>query len=87
MAKLLRNYQSRHGLRTVREIISRWAPPAENPTEKYIAFVADKIDVEENEPIDVDEHMLDLLDAISHFEIGYQPYSDDVMIEGIRLAG
>lgn len=36
----LRTYVVRHHLHTVREIITRWAPPSDgNNTEKYIEFV------------------------------------------------
>ena len=37
---LLHTYRVRHGLRTVRGMISRWAPPVENHTEAYIRAVA-----------------------------------------------
>lgn len=40
----LRTYVVKHHLRTVREIITRWAPPSDgNNTEKYIKFVEDAI--------------------------------------------
>lgn len=32
----LRNYITKHKLRTLRQIIARWAPPNENDTEAYI---------------------------------------------------
>ena len=32
----LRNYITKHNLRTLRQIITRWAPPSENDTEAYI---------------------------------------------------
>lgn len=38
---LLYTYQKRHGLRTIRQMISRWAPPMENFTENYIRYVAE----------------------------------------------
>ena len=38
--KLLRTYYTNHGLRTIRQIISRWAPAFENHTEVYIQSVA-----------------------------------------------
>lgn len=40
MFMLLYTYQKRHGLRTIRQMISRWAPPTENFTENYIRYVA-----------------------------------------------
>ena len=36
---LLHTYRVRHGLRSIREMISRWAPPSENRTEAYIRAV------------------------------------------------
>ncbi len=33
---LIRRYMERYHLRTIREIVSRWAPPSENYTERYI---------------------------------------------------
>lgn len=36
---LLRNYISLHNLHDVTSIISRFAPPSENKTDQYIAFV------------------------------------------------
>jgi hypothetical protein len=40
LAKLLLNYQRKHGLSTPREIINRWAPPKENNTNAYVNAVA-----------------------------------------------
>jgi hypothetical protein len=40
MAKILRTYQNKHGLKTIRDIIHRWAPKTENKTEDYIKFVS-----------------------------------------------
>lgn len=45
---LLHTYRVRHGLRTVRGMISRWAPPVENHTEAYIRAVAAAISRVEN---------------------------------------
>jgi len=40
MARILQVYQEHHGLRTIREIINRWAPSVENPTGDYVTAVA-----------------------------------------------
>jgi hypothetical protein len=40
LAKLLIVYQRRHGCRTVRQIVTRWAPPTENATAAYVVDVA-----------------------------------------------
>jgi len=38
--KLLTNYMDAYGLRTIRKIINRWAPPSENDTGEYVEFVS-----------------------------------------------
>lgn len=42
--KLLNNYQRNYGLNTIREMITRWAPPKEktNNTEAYIKAVSER---------------------------------------------
>lgn len=56
IARLLRIYQTKHGLDTIRGIVSRWAPPNENDTNGLIARAAkvtgfgpdDKLDLSDN---------------------------------------
>ena len=38
----LRNYSKRHGIKTLGGWVARWAPPVENDTAAYTAFVARK---------------------------------------------
>ena len=38
---LLYTYHRRHGCRTLRQMIDRYAPPSENPTSNYLRFVAE----------------------------------------------
>ena len=35
---LMRNYRRQYGCRTIRQIVTRFAPPSENQTERYIKF-------------------------------------------------
>lgn len=42
--KLLRNYVDMHNLRSIEQIISRWAPPSENATDVYIRSVCRMMD-------------------------------------------
>ena len=42
---LCRTYYNKHKLRTIRAIITRWAPPKENNTEAYIRRVTDRIGI------------------------------------------
>ena len=39
MYRILKTYRDKHFIRTLRDIISRWAPPSENDTESYIEDV------------------------------------------------
>ncbi len=86
LARLLRNYQSRHGLYTVRQIITRYAPPAENITGAYVDHVARVVGVNPDARIDVNEKMVPLVNAIIKHENGINPYSADVISTGIGLA-
>lgn len=40
--KLLETYWKKYHCRTIRDFITRWAPPCENPTENYIRYVTDR---------------------------------------------
>ena len=84
---ILRNYDRKHGLRTVREFINRWAPPNENDTTGYAEHVARRLGVPVDEEIDVNDYMTGLVKAIVLHENGQQPYSDEQITEAIRLAG
>lgn len=96
MTRILRRYMQYPGIPnvgkpkidTVREIISRWAPPNENNTEAYIQSVAKNVGVAANSPIDVFDSaiMLKLLKAIIAHENGQQPYTDAQILAGINLA-
>lgn len=67
---LLINYYTIYGAVTVRTIINRYAPGHENPTDNYVLFVANALQVHPDEMINLDEHILGLVDAIIRFENG-----------------
>lgn len=89
LCRILRTYQHKYGLRDVHSIINRFAPPVENDTESYIKSVCLKLDVTPETLIDLEEKgiMLNLLKAIIRHENGEQPYSDEVLLQGIEMAG
>lgn len=89
IAKLLKNYQTRYGLKTVAEIIGRWAPATENATASYARHVAFAVGAESiGSEIDVTSRpmMESLITAIIIHENGCCPYSYEIQ-DGMTLAG
>ena len=77
---LLHTYRVRHGLRTVRGMISRWAPPTENRTQAYIDAVCRMTGLAPDEPLDTRDRatMVPLAAAISRVENGTAAVMRDV---------
>jgi len=88
LATILRNYEKLHGLRTAREIITRWAPPVENDTEAYIAHVCSKIGHGADEPLNLSDAgtLSKLCRAIAEHECGGWFFAEHDLNEGVRLA-
>ena len=74
---LMRTYEKKYGLCSIREIINRYAPPKENNTEGYIQRVAKELNVSTEDCVSVSkkEVAIALATAIVGVELGYQPYS------------
>ncbi|MCS3405417.1 structural protein [Pantoea sp. B566] len=87
MIIILRNYQSKYGLKTITGIIKRWAPPNENDTQAYIRSVAQATGTYADKPIDLTDSrkLFPLLQAIIKHENGSQPYEYDVFIRALDL--
>ena len=87
LAKILTNYKRIHGLKTVRQIISRYAPPNENQTTAYIQSVAKQLGVYPDTVIDIEERgvLTVFIKAVIRMENGIQPYSDEIIQQGIEL--
>ena len=87
LMRILLTYRFTHKKTNVDSIISRWAPPSENNTEKYIEFVCKKLDVKPLDDLDNSiEHYLPLVKAIIQMENGMQPYDDELIVEGMYKA-
>ena len=95
-AKVLQTYQEVHGLRTLAEIINRWAPLSENDTQSYITAVSIWSGIEPEEVSDVMDYetVFRLLRAMVRMENGKPPedrddawYEPAVYEQGLRLAG
>lgn len=70
MFVLLHTYRVKHNRRTLREMISRWAPPSENHTENYIRAVATAANISPDQPLDTKsrETMIPIVSAMSAVE-------------------
>ena len=79
LARTLLTYRRRHGLRTIAGIVARWAPPNENDTPAYIAFVSRLMQAEPDLEIDVENRptLIVLCSAIARKECGYRPGGAD----------
>lgn len=83
IARVLRSYAAR-GLVTIQQVISTWAPPKENNTQAYIAFVSQEVGLPANAPIGP-QHMPAIIAAIIKHENGQQPYPPELIAKGIEL--
>ena len=72
MFVLLDTYRVKYGLKTIRQMISRYAPPSENHTEAYIAAVCDWTGIGEDESLDTRSRgdMVPVVAAMSRVENG-----------------
>lgn len=88
LAKTLLTYQNKHGLRTVREMINRWAPPKENDTEAYITQVAREVGVGSREVVNLNKQvpLQRMVTAIARHENGGLFWDEAVIEAGVRQA-
>lgn len=92
MARTLNSYQTRHGLTTVDQMISRWAPPNENDTRAYTRFVAERMGVSPHQTIDLQANpelqtrMMSAMIAMEGGAAASAHFNDDVIRSGVALA-
>lgn len=70
--KILRTYQRRYKLYSLREMIGRWAPPFENDTEAYVQTVANRAKVSADKPVNMTNKdvVLRIIEAMAYVENG-----------------
>lgn len=80
LIRTLQNYRRVHGLRTLAEMIARWAPENENHTAAYVKAVCQDLQVPATYEPDVDDRdtMCALAAAISRVENGLPAVMEDV---------
>ena len=74
MFVLLDSYRVRHGLRSIRQVLYRYAPPSDgNDTEAYIAFVCKECGMGDYYPLDTGDHddMVPVVAAMARMEQGH----------------
>jgi hypothetical protein len=89
LAKVLLNYQQHDNCSTIRQILTRWAPPTENDTLNYIGdvchyggWLADSIP--RFLPGSMD--LFDLVKAIVIHENGHCAYEDSLIGQAVAMA-
>lgn len=96
LAITLITYQDKYGIRTIRGIIRRWAPPSENNTDGYVRYVSLWSGKDADTTLDMHdfEDLLDIASGIIRMENGKGPleeantwYPEDVMEKALTLAG
>ena len=85
IGKILLNYEKKYSLRTVRELITRWAPPVENNTTSYVDAVARAINVQPDENLNASANLPGLTAAIIRHENGSNPYTTSQINEWVYL--
>lgn len=88
LCRQLMVYQDKYGLRTIRNIITRWAPPSENDTEAYIRAVCHFMVTAEGDLLELHNDLIlaSLATAIITHENGQQPYAEDLIRNAARRA-
>jgi hypothetical protein len=88
LARILRIYQSKHGICTIAGVINRWAPSIENETTEYVHSVCKQTGFAANARLDFNnvETLAAVVKAIIRHENGKQPYTDGQILEGIKCS-
>ena len=84
IGRTLNSYTSRHGLKTIRAIITRWAPDFENNTKSYISAVSQRTGLDPDRELSGSDHLL-IVEAIIHHENGSQPFPLSYISEALAI--
>ena len=79
MFKVLDTYITKHKLRDIESIITRWAPPVENNTKRYIQYAKSMVP---NFDPDSPYSRVSLVRAMIMFELGFMPFEYWELVEG-----
>lgn len=78
--RIISNYHRIYCLRTIRQIIGRWAPENENDTEAYVQLVSSYSGIPADHPIDINnrEQVIPIIAGMSKVENGREADLSDV---------
>lgn len=87
ICRILRTYQKKHGINTIKGVISRWAPHHENPTDAYAANVAKWSGIPADKEVDLTAPsvLIPVIAGIIRQENGVQPYPEHVIRKGVEM--
>lgn len=87
LAKLLGTYQKKYGLRTLTEVINRYAPTHENKTDLYITNLCKWSGFSADDALDFTDKttLYKIVPAVIRQENGYNPYTQEQIRDGINL--
>lgn len=88
MLWLLLTYQTKHRLKTIKQIIERYAPRQDkNATDEYIEYVAKRAGIKASEPISLRDFKVAVavVTAMIDFENGIQPYPAELIETAVGL--
>ena len=69
---LMRTYRKK-GAKTIRQVVTRFAPPSENNTENYISFVCRQVGMSPDEEIRQADYP-HIISAMSYMEVGFADF-------------
>lgn len=73
---IFHNYQEIHHLRSIQDMIGRWAPNTENDTTDYARYVAARCRVAPSDPFTFFTNWREFTRAVVAYENGQDPYTD-----------
>lgn len=88
MCKVLLTYNTNYGDSCISRIITRYAPPSENPTAEYIKNVSEWTGFNADDDLDFTDPvtLAKLAEAITRQENAMIPWPDETYLAGAKLA-
>ena len=76
---LMRNYRRLYGCKTIRQIVTRFAPPVENQTERYIRYCSEGVMLDADCPLPKQEDYAFLGKYMARMETGTAVTANEIL--------